>query len=97
MVSASRPGTFAEYVCLRADEVAAPPQSMNLTDAETIPLAAMTLSMVWITQGEIQRGQRVLIQGGSGGGGHFAVQFAHRLGATMYATASGKKENSCRS
>ena len=38
----------------------------------------------------MQRGQRVLIQGGSGGVGHFAVQFAHQLGATVYATASGR-------
>lgn len=46
-----------------------------------------------VTQGEIQRGQRVLIQGGSGGVGHFAVQFAHRLGATVYATASSKNQD----
>jgi NADPH:quinone reductase-like Zn-dependent oxidoreductase len=85
-------GTFAEYVCLRADEVAAPPQSIPLVDAGAVPLAAMTAWHGLVTQGEIQRGQRVLIQGGSGGVGHFAVQFAHRLGATIYATASGKNQ-----
>ncbi len=83
-------GTFAEYVCLRADEVAASPQSIPLADAGAVPLAAMTAWHGLITQGEMQPGQRVLIQGGSGGVGHFAVQFAHRLGATVYATASGK-------
>ena len=82
-------GTFAEYVCLRADEVAAPPQSIPLAEAGAIPLAAMTAWHGLMTQGEMQRGQRVLIQGGSGGVGHFAVQIAHRLGATVYATASG--------
>ena len=84
------PGTFAEYVCLHADEVAAPPQSIPLADTGAIPLAAMTAWHGLVTQGEIQQGQRVLIQGGSGGVGHFAVQFAHRLGATVYATASGR-------
>ena len=83
-------GTFAEYVCLRVDEVAAPPQSIPLADAGAIPLAAMTAWHGLVTQGEMQQGQRVLIQGGSGGVGHFAVQFAHRLGATVYATASGR-------
>ncbi len=87
------PGTFAEYVCLRADKVAAPPQSISLVDAGAIPLAAMTAWHGLMTQGEMQRGQRVLIQGGSGGVGHFAVQFAHRLGATVYATASGRNKD----
>ncbi len=83
-------GTFAEYICLRTDEIAAAPQSIPLADAGAIPLAAMTAWHGLMTQGEMQRGQHVLIQGGSGGVGHFAVQFAHRLGATVYATASGR-------
>ena len=87
---ATAPGTFAEFVCLRADEVAAPPQSLPLVEAGAVPLAAMTAWHGLMTQGKLQAGQRVLIQGGSGGVGHFAVQFAHQLGATVYATASGK-------
>ena len=83
-------GTFAEYVCLRTDEIAAAPRSVPLADAGAIPLAAMTAWHGLMTQGEMQPGQHVLIQGGSGGVGHFAVQFAHRLGATVYATASGR-------
>ncbi len=86
-------GTFAEYVCLRADRVAAPPQSIPLVEAGAVPLAAMTAWHGLITQGEMQRGQHVLIQGGSGGVGHFAVQFAHQLGATVYATASGRNRD----
>ncbi len=82
-------GTFAEYVCLRADQIAAPPKSISLVDAGAVPLAAMTAWHGLTTQGGMERGQRVLIQGGSGGVGHFAVQFAHRLGAVVYATASG--------
>ena len=83
-------GTFAEYVCLRVDEVALAPRSVPLVDAGAIPLAAMTAWHGLMTQGEMKAGQRVLIQGGSGGVGHFAVQFAQRLGAIVYATASGK-------
>lgn len=86
-------GTFAEYVCLRSDETAAAPGSIALADAGAVPLAAMTAWHGLMTQGEMQPGQRVLIQGGSGGVGHFAVQFAHRLGATVYATASGKNQD----
>ena len=86
-------GTFTEYVCLRADKIAAPPQSIPLADAGAVPLAAMTAWHGLMTQGEMQRGQRVLIQGGSGGVGHFAVQFAHQLGATVYATASGRNKD----
>ena len=87
------PGTFAEYVCIDANNVAAPPQSLALADAGAIPLTAMTAWHGLITQGEMKRGQSVLIQGGSGGVGHFAVQFAHRLGAKVYVTASGKNQD----
>ena len=87
------PGTFAEYVCLHADKVAAPPRSLPLADAGAVPLAAMTAWHGLVIQGGLQRGQRVLIQGGSGGVGHFAVQFARQLGATVYATASGKNQD----
>ena len=85
-------GTFAQYICLRTDEIAAAPQSLPLADVGAVPLAAMTAWHGLMTQGELKSGQRVLIQGGSGGVGHFAVQFAHRLGATVYATASGKNQ-----
>ena len=85
-------GTFAQYVCLRTDEIAAAPQSLPLAEAGAVPLAAMTAWHGLMTQGEMKSGQRVLIQGGSGGVGHFAVQFAHRLGAQVYATASGKNQ-----
>ena len=86
-------GTFAEYVCLRAEKIAAPPRSIPLADAGAVPLAAMTAWHGLMKQGEMQRGQRVLIQGGSGGVGHFAVQFAHRLGAIVYATASARNKD----
>ena len=86
-------GTFAEYICLREDEIAAAPQSLSLVEAGAVPLVAMTAWHGLMTQGEMKRGQRVLIQGGSGGVGHFAVQFAHRLGARVYATASGKNQD----
>ena len=83
-------GTFAQYICLREDEIAAAPKSLPLVDAGAAPLAAMTAWHGLMTQGEMKSGQRVLIQGGSGGVGHFAVQFAHRSGAHVYATASAK-------
>ena len=86
-------GTFAQYVCLRADEIAAAPQSLPLAEVGAVPLAAMTAWHGLMTQGEMKSGQRVLIRGGSGGVGHFAVQFAHCLGAQVYATASAKNQD----
>ncbi len=82
-------GTFAEFVCLSAEKIAAPPKSIPLVDAGAVPLAAMTAWHGLMTQGEMHRGQRVLIQGGSGG----VVQFAHQLGVTVYATASGRNKD----
>lgn len=81
-------GTFAEYVVLNLSEVAVAPSSVALQDLGSVPLAALTAWQGLHLHGHIQPGQKVLIQGASGGVGHFAVQIAKAAGAKVYATAS---------
>lgn len=83
-------GSYAEFIVLKADEAAAAPQAMPLADAGVVPLAALTAWQGLIRHGGLRRGQRVLIHGGSGGVGHFAVQFARAAGAIVLATASAR-------
>ncbi len=85
-------GSYAEFIVLKPDETAAAPTTLPLTDAGAIPMGALTSWQGLMRHGKLKRGQRVLIHGGSGGVGHFAVQFARAAGATVFATASGKNK-----
>ncbi|WEO77783.1 NADP-dependent oxidoreductase [Cryobacterium sp. SO2] len=80
-------GTYAEYVAVSAMSVARKPAAVSHTEAAGIPLAAMT---AWgmVTLAGAAPGQRMLVHAGSGGVGHFAVQFARHLGAHVTATGS---------
>lgn len=82
-------GAFAEQVILKAGEFAAKPETLTVIDAGSLPLAAMTAWQGLFDHGELKRGERVLIHGGSGGVGYLAVQFAKVQGAEVVATASG--------
>ena len=65
----------------------AAPTSIDLVHAGAVPLAALTAWQGLFDHGELKAGQRVLIHGGAGGVGHFAVQFAKARGATVVTTA----------
>ncbi|MGY4859224.1 NADP-dependent oxidoreductase [Cryobacterium sp. AP23] len=80
-------GTYAEYVAVSSLSVARKPAAISHTEAAGIPLAALT---AWgmVTLAEARPGQRMLVHAGSGGVGHFAVQFARHLGAHVTATGS---------
>lgn len=83
-------GTFAQY-CLVSEKALTPaPKSLPLTRAGAIPLAALTAWQGLTQHGGLRMGQAVLIHGAAGGSGHFAVQFAKALGATVAATASAR-------
>jgi NADPH:quinone reductase-like Zn-dependent oxidoreductase len=81
-------GGYAEYVVVKAIEMAAKPQSLDHVQAAGVPLAGLTAWQGLFDHGGLQAGQRVLIHGGSGGVGHLAVQFAKACGANVITTVS---------
>lgn len=81
-------GGYAEYARVRAEYLAEVPPELYLSTAASVPLAAHTAWQALFDHGRLQPGQRVLIHGGSGGVGHFAVQFAKAKGAEVTATGS---------
>jgi len=83
-------GTYADYTILKLSQLSRAPDNMPIEDLGCVPLAALTAWQALHDQGEIASGQRVLIHGGSGGVGHFAVQIAKAAGAKVYATASSR-------
>ncbi|KAF4028599.1 Zinc-binding dehydrogenase [Phytophthora infestans] len=74
-------GTFAEYINVDTKRVAHKPSNMTFNEAAGVPLAGQTSWQGLVTYGKLQKGQRVLILGGSTGTGLFAIQIAKALGA----------------
>ena len=83
-------GAYAEYVLVREDEAAPKPNALDAVAAGATPLAALTAWQGLFRQGGLRQGQGVLIHGGTGGVGHFAVQFAKARGAHVATTVSGR-------
>jgi NADPH:quinone reductase-like Zn-dependent oxidoreductase len=81
-------GGWAQYCISNESESSIKPKSLTFTDAAAVPLAALTAWQALIDIGKIQAGQTVLIHGGSGGVGSFAIQIAKTRGARVIATAS---------
>ena len=81
-------GGWAEYCISNEGESAIKPKSFGFIDASAVPLAALTAWQALIDIGKIENGQTVLIHGGSGGVGSFAIQIAKAHGARVIATAS---------
>ena len=81
-------GGWAEYAVLAENEAALKPKTATFTNAAAVPLAALTAWQALIETAKLSAGQTVLIQGGSGGVGSFAVQIAKARGARVIATAS---------
>jgi NADPH:quinone reductase-like Zn-dependent oxidoreductase len=81
-------GGYAQYVVLKEDEAAPKPTTLDDIAAATAPLAGLTAWQGLFRYGELRSGQRVLIHAGSGGVGHFAIQFAKAKGAYVITTVS---------
>jgi len=86
-------GGWAEYCLSNETESAIKPKSLTFTEASAVPLAALTAWQALIDIGKIQGGQTVLIHGGSGGVGSFAIQIAKARGARVIATASATNQD----
>jgi NADPH:quinone reductase-like Zn-dependent oxidoreductase len=81
-------GGWAEYVAVKEYEVAAKPKSLSFVETAAVPMGALTAWQALVDVAKLQSGQTVLIHGGSGGVGSFAVQIAKARGARVIATAS---------
>jgi NADPH:quinone reductase-like Zn-dependent oxidoreductase len=90
LIDFRRDGADAEYVAARATELAPKPATLTHDQAAAVPLSALTAWQALFDHGDLQSGQRVLIHGGAGGVGSFAVQLARWRGAHVTATASAR-------
>src|SRR6266511_2654559 len=81
-------GGWADYVTVKEWEVAAKPKSLNFVEAAAVPMGALTAWQALVDIAQLHPGQTILIHGGSGGVGSFAVQLAKARGARVIATAS---------
>lgn len=81
-------GVHSEYAVFNANEIAFAPSNISLVNASCVPLSAQTALQAIRDHGKVIAGQKILINGASGGVGHFAVQIAKIMGAEVHATCS---------
>ncbi len=97
-VFGGKTGAFAEYVCVLADRaVVLKPANLTFEQAASVPIAAITALQGLRDKGKIQPGQKVLINGASGGVGTFAVQIAKSFGADVTGVCSTRNVDMVRS
>ncbi|MBP2243065.1 alcohol dehydrogenase [Cytobacillus eiseniae] len=84
----SKIGTFAKYIAIHEDDIALKPKNLSFEEAASIPLVGLTSYQALTDILQLQKGQKILIQAGSGGVGTFAIQLAKVMGATVATTVS---------
>ncbi len=90
-------GSFAEYACAPENALALKPAGTPFNETAAIPMAAITALQGLRDEGQIQAGQKVLVNGASGGVGTFAVQIAKSFGAEVTAVCSTRNMEQARS
>jgi len=85
-------GAYAEYLAVKAAAIARKPSNLSFEEAASVPVASQTAWQGIFTHGHLEKGQTILIHGGAGAVGAYAVQLASHAGATVIATASGDDE-----
>jgi NADPH:quinone reductase len=88
-VGAGRWGSYAEYVVVHSDSVVRIPEGMRFAEAAATPTPALAAWAGLFDDAGLQSGQKVLIHGGAGAVGTFAIQFAKHTGADVAATCAG--------
>ncbi len=97
-VFGGKTGAFAEYVCVRADRaIVLKPANLTFEQAASVPIAGITALQALRDKGKVQPGQKVLINGASGGVGTFAVQIAKSFGANVTGVCSTRNVDLVRS
>jgi NADPH:quinone reductase-like Zn-dependent oxidoreductase len=90
-------GTCAEYACAAEDKIALKPANLTFEEAASIPTSALAALRGMRDAGKVQPGQRVLVNGASGGVGTFAVQIAKSFGAEVTGVCSTRNVDMVRS
>ena len=85
-------GAYAEYLAVKPGAIARKPSNLSFEEAASVPVASQTAWQGIFTHGHLEKGQTILIHGGAGAVGAYAVQLASNSGATVIATASGDDE-----
>ncbi len=83
-------GAYAQYVSVRADVIALKPKTATFAQAAAVPIAGLTALQSLCDLGHLEAGDKVLVNGASGGVGTFAIQIASALGATVTGVCSAK-------
>ena len=92
-VSLDNSGGYAQYALVTQREAAPKPKSISFVEAAAVPIVAMTAWQALTDTAKLSTGQTVLIHGGSGGVGSFAIQIAKARGARVIATASTSNQD----
>ncbi|WP_420149314.1 NADP-dependent oxidoreductase [Spirosoma sp.] len=86
-------GANAEYISINPQFIAVKPRSLSFIEAASVPVAAETAFQVIFQDAHLKSGQTILIHGGAGAVGSYAIQFAHQAGAKVIVTAEADPED----
>ncbi|MBU2921463.1 zinc-dependent alcohol dehydrogenase family protein [Winogradskyella psychrotolerans] len=84
-------GTLADYITADTKLIARKPSNLTMKESASLPLVGIT-AYEGLTRANVQKGQKVLVHGGTGGVGHVAVQLAKHFGADVFTTISSEKQ-----